>query len=85
MTASVIPIRGREMIPLIEDWLEKARNGEIVAMSFAAVLQDDVCCEGWAGDLDSCTLTLFAAINILRDGFFHQHIDHYSTADNGAN
>lgn len=79
----VVPIRGRELVAIIEDWLEQAKRGEISVMAFAAVMEDDTCYEGWAGDLDGSTLKLFAAINILRDGFFHEKIDHYSSADRG--
>jgi len=80
---NVTPIRGGELIPILEDWLDQARKGEIKAMSFAAVMNNDNTCEGWIGDIDSCSLLLFAAINILRDGYFHDRIEHYSTADLG--
>jgi hypothetical protein len=84
VTAKVIPIRGHELIPVLEEWLEQAKRGEIKAMAFAAIMDDETTCEGWAGSVDQCCLALFAAINILRDGYFHQHIDHYSSSDRGA-
>jgi hypothetical protein len=84
MTAKIIPIRGHELIPVLEDWLEQAKRGEITAIAFAAIMEGGDTCEGWAGRVDECCLALFAAINILRDGYFHQHIDHYSSSDRGA-
>lgn len=82
--SKVIPIRGRELVPVLEDWLERAKRGEITALAFAAVLEGDHFCEGWAGDIDSCSLSLYGAINVLRDGYFHQRIEHHSDADVGC-
>jgi hypothetical protein len=76
--SKVVPIRGRELIPVLEDWLERAKQGEILALAFAAVLVDEACAEGWAGDVDNCAVTLYGAINVMRDGYFHQNIEHYS-------
>ena len=84
MTAAIIPIRGGELVKVIEDWLAQARKGEITAIAFAAVMSDDAVCEGWVGDIDSCAVTLYGAINILRDGYFHDRIEHYSDSDCGS-
>jgi hypothetical protein len=45
-------------------------------MAFVALMDDGTCCEGWLGDVDGQAMTLFAGINVLRDGFFHLNIDH---------
>lgn len=80
---SIVPIRRRELIPIIEGWLEQAQRGEIKVMAFAAVMSDETCCEGWIGDHEDNAMLLYAAVNILRESFFHTHIDHYSDADRG--
>ena len=82
--SNIVPIRGRELISILEEWLEQARKGEITCIAFAALMSDETCCEGWAGDFDENVLRLFGAINILRDGFFHQNVEHYSSCDRGA-
>jgi len=78
---NVTPIRGGELVPILEGWLDQARKGEIKAMSFAAVMDNDATCEGWVGNIDDCALLLFAAINIMRDGYFHDQIEHCGRAD----
>lgn len=76
MSAKIIPIRGSELVPIIEEWLEQAKRGEIEAMAFVALVRDGPTCEGWIGEVEDCAVTLYGAINILRDGFFHANIDH---------
>jgi len=78
--STVTPIRGKELIPVLEDWLKRARAGEITALAFAAVMRDASIQEGWAGELDECAVVLYGAINILRDGYFHSRIEHYADA-----
>jgi hypothetical protein len=84
MTAKIVPIRGRELVSVIEEWLEQAKRGEITAMAFAAIMDSGDTCEGWAGNIDECTISLYGAVNVLRDGFFHKLIEHYSDADRGT-
>lgn len=76
MSAKIIPIRGHNLVPIIEEWLEQAKRGEIEAFAFAALMRDGSTCEGWLGDVDDCAVSLYGAINILRDGFFHENIEH---------
>lgn len=83
MPPKVVPIRGRELVPVLEEWLEQAKAGELQAIAIAAVRHDKCCFEGWFGDVDRCAVTLYGAINILRDGYFHENIEHYSPADIG--
>lgn len=79
----IVPIRGREIVAALEDWLEQARRGEIRAIAFAAVMREEVMHEGWVGEVDTCTVSLYGAINVLRDAFFHERIEHYSDGDVG--
>lgn len=53
--------------------LEQAREGSFIALSYAAVMEDDITCEGYVGDTDRCAVTLYGAINILRD-YYYEHI-----------
>lgn len=78
MTAKVIPIRGGEIVRILEEWLEQARKGDITAMAFAAIMEDGSTCEGWFGNLDECTTALYGALNIARDQYFHSRIEHYN-------
>ncbi len=77
---NVVPIRGRALIETLEQWLEQAKRGEVVAICFAAVMKDDGLCEGWAGNVDKCTMSLYGAVNVLRDQYFHMLIQHYDTS-----
>jgi hypothetical protein len=70
-------IEERDLVKALEDWTERARKGEITALAFAAVMEDGSTYEGWSGNYGSCVITLYGAINILRDQYFHLKIEHY--------
>jgi len=74
--SNVVPIRGGALIPILEKWLEQAKRGEIKAMAFAATMSDETTCEGWFGEFDTCAVTMYGTINILRDAYFHDNIEH---------
>jgi hypothetical protein len=76
LTAEVIPIRGGEVVRVLEQWLEQARRGELVAVAFAAIV-DNRTCEGWFGRVDEHVVRLYGALNIARDQYFHSMIEHY--------
>ncbi len=71
----VTPIRGGNIVERLEDLLEEARQGKMIALAYAATMEDDVCCEGYVGDIDRCAVTLYGAINILRDYYFEHNIE----------
>jgi hypothetical protein len=78
---SVEHLHNNDMIATIESWLEDAKKGELKAMAFAAIMDDDCICEGWTGEVDENTVLMYGAINILRDAYFHKKIEHESEAD----
>lgn len=41
------------VIELLEEWLEKARSGEIVGVALAAQYRDEAKGQGWAGSVSS--------------------------------
>lgn len=81
---TVISLHGKEIIPVLEEWIEQARKGELVALSFAAVMNDDTVCEGWMGNVDNHCVKMYGGINILRDAYFHMMIEHYDDASMGS-
>jgi hypothetical protein len=71
----VTPIRGGNIVERLELLLEEARQGNVIAISYAVVLEGDETVEGYAGNIDECAVLLYGAINILRDVYFVHNIE----------
>ena len=81
MTDNIHPLRNGEIVPVIEDLLERAKRGEIVSLAYAGVCEDQATIEGVGGRIYDNAVLLNGAINILRDMYFHMHIEHYADAE----
>lgn len=72
----IVPIKGREMVEALEDWLARARRGEVASLAIAAITDDGAHhSEYWFRDARHDAAALFGGINILRDSYYQDWLE----------